>query len=138
MLDPFAIKVKQLPVYNMLTGEKTEEMITLNNRVFGMPLRSDILHRVVVWQVRFYRFLSNSRLVGQTSSRNTLCKNTFRSEVIHSFFLEDFHIISYYFILFHIIPYRLAAPTASPSIRKVQVVLVKVRRGNFHFPITHS
>ena len=89
----------------MLTGEKTEEMITLNNRVFGMPLRSDILHRVVVWQVRFYRFLSNSRLVGQTSSRNTLCENAFGSEVIHSFFLEEFHIISYYFILFHIISY---------------------------------
>ena len=35
----------------MLTGEKTDEMITLNNRVFGMPLREDILHRVVVWQV---------------------------------------------------------------------------------------
>ena len=33
------------------TGEKTDEMITLNNRVFGMPLREDILHRVVVWQV---------------------------------------------------------------------------------------
>lgn len=26
-------------------------MITLDNRVFGMPLRKDILQRVVVWQL---------------------------------------------------------------------------------------
>lgn len=57
LLDPFAIKVKQLPVYNILTGEKTDEMITLSNRVFGMPLREDILHRVVVWQVHVSSFL---------------------------------------------------------------------------------
>lgn len=50
-MDPFAFPVKELPVYNIVTGEKTEEMITLDNRVFGMPLREDILHRVVVWQL---------------------------------------------------------------------------------------
>lgn len=38
-------------VYNIATGEKTDERITLDNRVFGMPLREDILHRVVVWQL---------------------------------------------------------------------------------------
>ena len=62
LLDPFQIKVKQLPVYNMLTGEKTDEMITLNNRVFGMPLREDVLHRVVVWQVIMLFFISSSLL----------------------------------------------------------------------------
>lgn len=50
-MDPFAFPVKELPVYNIATGEKTEEKITLDNRVFGMPLREDILHRVVVWQL---------------------------------------------------------------------------------------
>ena len=43
--------MKELPVYSIATGEKTNEMITLDNRVFGMPLREDILHRVVVWQL---------------------------------------------------------------------------------------
>ena len=43
--------MKELPVYNIATGEKTGESITLDNRVFGMPLREDILHRVVVWQL---------------------------------------------------------------------------------------
>ena len=38
-------------MYNIATGEKTDERITLDNRVFGMPLREDILHRVVVWQL---------------------------------------------------------------------------------------
>ena len=51
LLDPFKIPVKELPVFNMLTGEQSDEMVTLHNRVFGMPLREDILHRVVVWQV---------------------------------------------------------------------------------------
>ena len=50
-MDPFAFPVKELPVYNIATGEKTDESITLDNRVFGMPLREDILHRVVVWQL---------------------------------------------------------------------------------------
>lgn len=35
----------------MKTGEKTSDLVTLNNRVFGMPLREDILQRVVVWQL---------------------------------------------------------------------------------------
>ena len=43
--------MKELPVYSIATGEKTNEMITLDNRVFGMPLRKDILQRVVVWQL---------------------------------------------------------------------------------------
>lgn len=43
--------MKELPVYSIATGEKTNEMITLDNRVFGMPLREDILQRVVVWQL---------------------------------------------------------------------------------------
>mgnify|MGYP000067943881 FL=1 len=51
LLDPFKNPVKELPVYSILTGDVTGQMITLNNRVFGMPLREDILHRVVVWQV---------------------------------------------------------------------------------------
>ena len=38
-------------MYSIATGDKTDEVITLNNRVFGMPIREDILHRVVVWQV---------------------------------------------------------------------------------------
>lgn len=38
-------------MYNIATGEKTDERITLDNRVFGMPLREDILHRVMVWQL---------------------------------------------------------------------------------------
>lgn len=52
LLDPFKTPIKELPVYSILTGDVTGQMITLNNRVFGMPLREDILHRVVVWQVR--------------------------------------------------------------------------------------
>lgn len=55
LLDPFKIQVKELPVYSIATGDKTDEVITLNNRVFGMPLREDILHRVVVWQVSVRR-----------------------------------------------------------------------------------
>lgn len=51
LLDPFLTPVKQLPVFNMKTGEKTSDLVTLNNRVFGMPLREDILQRVVVWQL---------------------------------------------------------------------------------------
>ena len=51
LLDPFKIRVKELPVYSIATGDKTDEVITLNNRVFGMPIREDILHRVVVWQL---------------------------------------------------------------------------------------
>ena len=43
--------MKELPVYSIATGEKTNEMITLDNRVFGMPLRKDILQRVAVWQL---------------------------------------------------------------------------------------
>lgn len=35
----------------MKTGEQTSDLVTLNNRVFGMPLREDILQRVVVWQL---------------------------------------------------------------------------------------
>ena len=51
LLDPFTTPIKQLPVYSMKTGEVTSELITLNNRMFGMPLRRDILQRVVVWQL---------------------------------------------------------------------------------------
>ena len=59
LLDPFKNPIKELPVYSILTGDVTGQMITLNNRVFGMPLREDILHRVVVWQVLYRLWFQN-------------------------------------------------------------------------------
>ena len=53
LLDPFKTPIKTLPVFSIM-GDQTSQSITLNNRVFGMPLREDILHRVVVWQVTSY------------------------------------------------------------------------------------
>ena len=38
-----------VPVYR-LTGAKTGETVTLPGRIFDVPLRVDIAHRVVVWQ----------------------------------------------------------------------------------------
>ena len=38
-----------VPVYR-LTGTKTGETVTLPGRIFDVPLRVDIAHRVVVWQ----------------------------------------------------------------------------------------
>lgn len=69
LLDPFKTPIKTLPVFS-ITGDQLSQSITLNNRVFGMPLREDILHRVVVWQVPAFDGLSC--LACQETSRNAL------------------------------------------------------------------
>lgn len=80
LLDPFKVPVKTLPVFS-IAGEQLSETITLNNRVFGMPLREDILHRVVVWQVGSPTVDCVHFLVGEETSGNTLRENAVRSEV---------------------------------------------------------
>lgn len=69
LLSQMATQVlpKELPVYSFADGVETGEMIQLDPRVFHVPLRVDILHRVVVWQ--------------EKNARTTLYKAKDRSEV---------------------------------------------------------
>ena len=71
LLDPFKTPIKTLPVFSIM-GDQLSQTITLNNRVFGMPLREDILHRVVVWQVTII-FVSLSYIACKETSGNALC-----------------------------------------------------------------
>lgn len=42
--------VKEVPVVSFTTG-KVVGSVTLDNRVFGVPIRQDLVHRVVRWQL---------------------------------------------------------------------------------------
>jgi ribosomal protein L4 len=57
----------ELPVVSFLTGAPTGATVRLDARVFGAPLRPDIVHRVIVWQ--------------QKNARTTAYKTKTRAEV---------------------------------------------------------
>ena len=71
LLDPFKTPIKTLPVFS-ITGDQLSQSITLNNRVFGMPLREDILHRVVVWQVTSVRWFVMPSLLKDVKEHTVL------------------------------------------------------------------
>lgn len=57
----------ELPIVSFATGQPTGATFALDPRVFETPLRSDIIHRVIVWQ--------------EKNARTTLYKAKTRSEV---------------------------------------------------------
>ena len=58
---------RELPIVSFATGQPTGVTVALDPRVFETPLRSDIIHRVIVWQ--------------EKNARTTLYKAKTRSEV---------------------------------------------------------
>lgn len=64
---PALMDAAELPVVSFLTGAPTGATVRLDARVFGAPLRPDIVHRVIVWQ--------------QKNARTTAYKTKTRAEV---------------------------------------------------------
>ena len=59
-----------VPVMNIATGE-TSGSVELKPSIFGVPVRTDLLHQMVVWH------LANKRL-GLASVRNSIITNILR------------------------------------------------------------
>ena len=63
------IKEKPLivPVYNFATGEYTGENVELDQSIFNLPLRRDIVHNVFLW-----RNLRDKVTTHQTRTKSTV------------------------------------------------------------------
>ncbi|KAK8814416.1 hypothetical protein WA158_008278 [Blastocystis sp. Blastoise] len=118
VMDPSMVNVKEmdvLPLFNPNYSGETK--VILNNEIFGVPVREDIIHRVIVWQLAKKRAGnhktksrsevsgSNRKILQQKGSGNARA-GQFRSNIRrHGYKAMGAHLRDYDYTL----PYRVRA-----------------------------